>query len=119
MIDLTKPKYTRSMLGVKIRAHRMILQLISVIVFIYLFGWAAFFLALWALVVLEVLPYKKWERWLNPWLHRELKDSDLRSEVDQWIKQTPGLKDQFEVLDDDTEFEKWLKKELKRDLGEN
>lgn len=65
-------KYYQSWEGVKVRIHRMILQLIFITVFIYLMGWVAFFLAVWTFVVLELVPYGRIDRWINPWFRRAI-----------------------------------------------
>jgi fatty acid desaturase len=95
MIDLTKKKYSATKLGFKVRAHRIILQLALIALFIYWFGWLTFlmvFLLYVLILFVEVIPYGKWDLKLNPWLRKE--DEQVLS----------------------SEFEKWLQNELKRDL---
>jgi hypothetical protein len=97
MIDLTKPKYTRTMLGVKVRAHRIFIQWALIISLVYFYGWGALVLAV-AMPILEILPYTNWDRWINPWLRKEVAKHDIPSQEDARQRYLDLLKNDFPEL---------------------
>jgi hypothetical protein len=83
MIDLTEKRYTQSWLGVKVRAHRIVLQFAIISTLIYFFGWMALLLSFFAFLC-EVIPYNRFDKLFNPWLKKEC-DKTTLEELDEWV----------------------------------
>lgn len=74
---MTKPKFITiqakgpSVHGFLIRLHRIIPQLAFIALFIYLYGLGAILFAYCAFVFYEMIPYGKFDAWVNPWFRKE------------------------------------------------
>lgn len=78
---MTKTKYVALTLqgptihGYLLRLHRVIPQVLLMALFIYLYGFVALLFTA-VFILFEVIPYGKFDAWINPWYRKEVKKKE-------------------------------------------